>query len=831
MNSGSQSTTRTGFILAAIFLITPAWATAQQPAAARLDAPPLEFNDPSLSAADSFYDRLFKDQPADDPLAADPILPDPLLTDPLTSDSLRTDPLTSDSQLPAPLSLNGLLADPSRQDPSPDGSLLVADSLLPDPQPFSQLSDVSADHLVDGTSQLPARHCPHCGMPKTSRFMPAGQGGYRGCEACGWDVQGKRGFGPGLALRFGWWAVDSDGSPVKVGEFQDLKSSPFWDLDGVWSNGSRTLDLTLSGLDNEANDARAYFYGPGLSANFQYQRFLRRWDHVPLSGFDVNSGTPGPTDKVVSDDLNVGEDYAIRVQQLDASFKGQLTKNMKWRVNLWGMRKSGERQANAMAHCFNVNPPPAAANYTCHVLSQRQRIDWTTMEIEPVLEAKVGKSVVEYSRTMRAFGQNDQVVTRTYTAFDFSPAFGTEGSPFIYAWVPETFTQIDRVKLNVPLNHVNQFYANLYFGDTENKARKTHRSFDGFDMRLTNRAFQDVTLTSYAKLDTQRGEVPTEFLTTPPFGVDSGSPGTFEPSSIRHPIEYDGARVGLKGRWQTPAQNWLSFVGGYEFFDLSRNFVDYNTLSGPYTQEDTQSHLINFGPFMRVSPTLDTYVRYKGGFINNPLIGVRAADGKFNTNQPEQVHRIELGGTWNPAPNFMATSMFGIENSWHHSRFAHFDEDNYPILLTLWYAPTARLSLTGGYAFLSNWIDQDITIGFLNNPTETTQWNYDGYNNLFSCTANYAYSPRTQLIGRVEWDRGSNVFSVPPSPAGADWSALPSFSDVIVETTRINLGIDHEFGPSANGYFRYVHFDYDDLSDGFNTGTTNMFLVGLTMLR
>ncbi len=798
MNFGFKNMSRAGFILAAIWLITPTWATAQQTSAAR---------------ASALVGQTFADGGL---IIVDQLSPEPLPSYKLPSYQLLSEPLPS-YQLPS----EPLLSEPIRPD------RLLSDRGAP----FSPLPDVTANRSADGSASVP-NHCRHCGLAKTSQFAHAREGGSGVCEACGRDVQGKPGFGPGLAFRFGWWGVESDGSPVKVGEFQDLSSSPFWDLDGIWTNGSRTLDFTLSGLDNEANDARAYYYGgPGFAINFEYERFLRRLDHEPLAGFDVNSGTPGPNDKVVADDLNVGEDYAIRVQQLETRFKGRLTKNLKWKVNLWGMRKSGERQANAMAHCFNVNPPPAGANYTCHVLSQRQSIDWTTMEITPVLEAKVGNAVVEYSRTMRAFGQNDQIVNRTYTAFDFSPAFGTEGPPFVYGWVPETFTQTDRLKLNVPLNDVNQLYAHLYFGDTENKFRKTHRSFDGFDIRLTNRAIDDVTLTAYTKYDSQSGGIPNDLLTTPPFGVGSGSPDTFEPGSLRHPIEYDGGRVGLKGRWQSPSQNWLSVAGGYEFFVLGRKFVDYSTLSGPFTQEDTQTHQINIGPYMRVSRTLDTYVRYKGGFINNPLIGVREADGKFNTNQPEQQHRIELGGTWSPTSNFIATGLFGIENSWHDSQYADFDENNYPILFTLWYAPTDRLSLTGGYAYLSNWIDQKITIGFLDNPTETTQWNYGGYYNLVSCTANYAYSQRTQLVGGIEWNRGSNEFSVPTSPAGADWSALPTYSNVIVETTRINLGVDREFSRSLSGYFRYVHFDYEDLSVDYNSGTTNMFLAGLTMLR
>ena len=110
--------------------------------------------------------------------------------------------------------------------------------------------------------------------------------------------------------------------------------------------------------------------GPDASAKVDFQRYLRRLDHDPLAGYDLdNPVPPGPNDNVVSEDLNVGEDYAIRVQELDARFKGRLTDNLKWRLNLWGQRKFGERQTNAVAHCFNINAPaPAGANgNNCHV--------------------------------------------------------------------------------------------------------------------------------------------------------------------------------------------------------------------------------------------------------------------------------------------------------------------------------------------------------------------------------------------------------------------------------------------------------------------------------
>ena len=37
-----------------------------------------------------------------------------------------------------------------------------------------------------------------------------------------------------FALRVGAWGISPTGSPAKVGEYQDLSSSPFWDVDGLY---------------------------------------------------------------------------------------------------------------------------------------------------------------------------------------------------------------------------------------------------------------------------------------------------------------------------------------------------------------------------------------------------------------------------------------------------------------------------------------------------------------------------------------------------------------------------------------------------------------------
>lgn len=662
------------------------------------------------------------------------------------------------------------------------------------------------------------------------------------------DVSGYSPLRSDAALRFGWWGTASSGSPNKVGEFQDLKPSQFWDVDAISSDGVRTWDVVLSQLDGEAYDAHVRFFGPNLSARVNFEQYLRRLEHDPLAGYDLNSGVP-PTaaDKVVTQDLNVGQDYAFRVEQLDSRFKGNITDNLQWKLDLWGQRKFGERQVNATAHCYNIDPPnPAQSAQKCHVLSQSQSIDWLTMEMKPALEANWDNVSVEYSRVMRSFDADDGTTTRNYTRFGFTTANNVIGPEYDYAIVPNNYTQIDRLKINAFLTDENQFYSYLYVGDTKNEFRDTHRYMNGYDLRWINTSFDQVTLTGYTSRYQETNQLPTTYFNAPPLS----SPNGYDQASLVHPVNYLRTRAGIKGVWQPFGDEnsyynygiWdgTSIAGGYEYYQLEREFATYDVNPTPFTQPNTVTNQIEFGPSTRWSKYLQTFTRYRGQFIYIPLIGVSEYSedepdvrATFNSNLPEQVHAIEIGGTWTPTDTFMVNAQFNIENSWQHSQYAYFDENNYPIMCTIWYAPTQRLSLTTGYAYFSNWIDQDITLGAnrgIPDETESSTWNYAGTNQLVSFNANYAWTENVQLVAGYEWDRGSNTFRVPPSEdPGVNWSLLPSLSDVIVETNRVTAGVDWQPYTYMNWYFRYILFDYDDLSSGQDTGVTHMALGGATV--
>lgn len=187
-----------------------------------------------------------------------------------------------------------------------------------------------------------------------------------------------------------------------------------------------------------------------------------------------------------------------------------------------------------------------------------------------------------------------------------------------------------------------------------------------------------------------------------------------------------------------------------------------------------------------------------------------------------------------PSTNFIVTSQVSLVERLNNTYF--FNEQDYPFYLNLWYAPTDRLNLSAGYAYFSNAISQNMTLGdnvgtATNVQTETNRFGYAGIANVLSLSGTYAINARWALTAGYEYMRGSNTFNVAPSPVpGVDWSLLPSLSDVIVETNRVTAGVDYKPSKHTDVYFRYIFYGYNDISSGLDTGTANMFLAGASVL-
>ncbi|MCA9184444.1 MAG: hypothetical protein R3E01_25765 [Pirellulaceae bacterium] len=622
-----------------------------------------------------------------------------------------------------------------------------------------------------------------------------------------------------IAGRLGVWSVDDSGSPVKIGEYQSLKSSVFLDLDGLISDGVRTWDFVGTFLDNDASKIKLNYFGPSVSTRFDYDRYLRRLDRDPLDGYvDFDQQPPLPLPPApenfrdMREDQTVGEDFAIRVEELNGSIRGNLTSHVDWRLNVWAMRKHGERQATAMAHCFTApnavdTNGNSATGVACHVLNQRQRIDWLTTEVQPVFEGHYGPLTAQYSHTLRILGTDDQLVTRPYDNFGI-----TGDQP--YGVVPENVTNIDRLRLSSQLGADRDVYVNILAGSTENRVRDTNRRFHGFDLRLSDRSIENLTITGNIKKYVQTGQFPpslAEFETA---------------SAIRVPINYDRTSAGFDATWRPLADEslWASnlrLTWGYEYREIQREnavFVEQNTT---FNQSGTQTNNVFFRAAKRWTTTFDSSLGYRISFINDPLYAI-STNATTNTSLPTTSHRVDLRSSWAPAPSLLFTSQVGIINSQHHSDVTNFTEDNYDLVFTSWYAPLPRWSLSSAIAFYSNWIDQDITLGTRSSPL-TLPWDYGGRSELFNLGTTYAWSEKIALSATVDFVNARNAFddTIP-------WPDIPYYSDVIVETLRFGGGVDYCLGPNASCYVRYQTFDYDDQSSFLDGGRVKMLLFGGT---
>jgi hypothetical protein len=536
----------------------------------------------------------------------------------------------------------------------------------------------------------------------TGAATAPGAGQYRFLNDGNWEDPSQ------CAVRFGYWGTYTAGSPVKVGEYQDLGASPFYDVDGIRSDGKRTLNYTVTGTDAETNAVNMNFYRPGIQANVDYQRFPHQRLHENLGEFP-NFNVTG-AQQFRRQDVNPGEDYAIRVQELKANFKWQVNETAKVRLDVWGMKKEGERQASAVQECYAHNSglvPDATPGKNCHVLSQMQHIDWQTTEVKPVIEFNFGAIAAEYSHPIRVFSQGDNVVTRLYDSGGSATSEFGQPRYMEYGVVPENITQIDQLKLSANLNDFNKVYSFLFAGNTrkesdivppvssvgasfvqpESDERIGNRQFDGADVRWTNTSIDNVTITTYGRTMSENNEpaaflIPGEETRT---GLVGGTSVPIEdaPTEIT-PIFYQRSQFGSKALWRPWGRGFglggLAINGGYEYGVIHRKGL---VVSGGVTEvgddpanvvhvveaveDETRSHKLWIGPSVRWSPELDTYVRYKWTNTQNPLFcGNAHEDANFttvalNSALPTHDDLIEIGGTLMPSDRFMLTGWFGID--------------------------------------------------------------------------------------------------------------------------------------------------------------------------
>jgi hypothetical protein len=317
----------------------------------------------------------------------------------------------------------------------------------------------------------------------------------------------------------------------------------------------------------------------------------------------------------------------------------------------------------------------------------------------------------------------------------------------------------------------------------------------------------------------------------------------FARDALAPPVDYSRTTFGVNGRWKPFRYDcsWkrgLTCYGRYEFRLLERGDADFEALVGPrqlivYDQTETQRHAMQLGISQRWSLTLDSFVRYRTWYESDPLYGLRETNGMTNSMLPTHADIIEIGGTWSPVDGFIASGTLGIENRFHHSAIAHFDEQDYPVTLTLWYAPSQVLSFSAGYAYHSNRIQQAITLGddFDDGAAyapATAMWGYGGRNHTVSLGGVYCLTPRLRLRGDVQYVQGDNAIDSTGFDDPYEWPAIEAIVRNVRQSVRLSAGLDYVLRRQTTSYVRYRYLDYEDAVVDYNSGTAHLLLAGLS---
>ena len=363
-------------------------------------------------------------------------------------------------------------------------------------------------------------------------------------------------------------------------------------MDGFSSNGTRTLGVTATGNDKETTPGNLYFYRPGVTANVDYERYLHRLDHDPLDNMANLDPTlpnnPGGNDPLVmKQDLNVGQDYAVRVQELKGSIKGIIADdNIKVRLDVWGLKKEGTRQTNLTAMCYNRNvlgsrhlppdhlglggadlgtftggkvprPQPVAADQLDHHGNQARRrgppgrpLHRRILPAHAGLHGRRPDGIPLLQRDRNTHLQCDHL--------EQSAVESSQRRPVPTGVVPDSYTEMDQLKISGDLTENTKAYAFLMVGHTVNREIDMTRWFNNMDVRLTNTSIENVTLTGLRQ-DFQRRRADAEPGERDGLGNLQQYRARPRPTSsptLVHPINYHKSTAGLKGTWRP---------GGYGF--------------------------------------------------------------------------------------------------------------------------------------------------------------------------------------------------------------------------------------------------------------------------
>ncbi|MCP4716115.1 MAG: MtrB/PioB family outer membrane beta-barrel protein [Deltaproteobacteria bacterium] len=554
----------------------------------------------------------------------------------------------------------------------------------------------------------------------------------------------------------------------KVGEYAQLDSGLKTAFYLEMISGKTHLDA--SGEIRDKRDQMYQFnvdYKRFLQTSMFYSRYRHYLDHDQLENQDYAT------------DYDVGVDNGITIEELkaDNTLRIPSLPFLKFTADVRRYSKRGQRQATTVSKSCGQ----------CHVTSRNKRINQDTDEIKLGVEGSLGPATLRYVFSQQRFNEGAEAPTANYG--DGASFFNVRGrAP--YSRVPDFKTQTHKVSLHSMLPFDAGIFASLQSG------RRTNRDIHS-DVRFRNIAAR------LSKYLTKR------------FSCDLFYSNYHMDSNVPDARVRDMEKGGLSFNARFFKRTNLKFTCIWENTDRS-NFIE------GYTRKKTCRLTLN----RRIMHKLRLHMRYEKSRTHDPFVLRDSTFGSLaQTSLPRDEDWYYMSLNWNPRANFSLTTNLRYLNS--RNKSYDVDEDRYEFVLSAWYMPLERLTLTGAFTLIDNEVDTPVAYKMyhLNGAESLVRSNdipYDDCSRSLFISASYQVNPRLAFTGDITYIKSNSDFD-----SQLDFRNVGEFSNLEINQIQTSFGFTYLYSRDVSVYGKYRFQEYNDQEDDYFDGQFSLVSIGL----
>jgi len=285
--------------------------------------------------------------------------------------------------------------------------------------------------------------------------------------------------------------------------------------------------------------------------------------------------------------------------------------------------------------------------------------------------------------------------------------------------VPSTEKDSHIVKARAILPADTTLFASYVYSDVENNDNHLEIDSDTITARVTNNFFPGLNLTGKFRYLTIDNDDVYVDVTEDFRGAAPWKPGGFEPDFTRESaMSRDVTTLGLDARYQLLKRTSLRL--GYEWEKIDRDDYAVDEGGETETETDTVKVVLNSRPHRKLKASIG----YKWQNIDDPFNNVNGAceddsttTGEFYwqrhdtrtadvSNQPTDVDEITADLTWSILHNLSLTANYRYTDKENdETNSSDWEQESHVPSLSLWYAPTPKLSFNLSYIY--DWTETD----------------------------------------------------------------------------------------------------------------------------